>query len=247
MKEKLRGIVLGTVKHSDKNNIVTIYTAEYGRMAFISKCGSGTKRHSQNALLMPLSIIEINTSIHKNKDLQLLGQITPLAVYRDIYFNPIKNCIGIFIADFLNRVLRDTPPDSLMWKYIADSLLYFDFTKTGIANFHIAFIFSLSSFLGIQPDTTGWQEGSIFDMQAGRYTTLSPVHSNTICGEEAKMLLKLSRMNYANSHLFRFNQEIRNRIIDHILHYYELHIPGVAGMKSTEILRSLFDLSTQNI
>lgn len=241
MKETLRGIVLGTVRHSDKSNITTIYTSERGRISFVVPLSSGRNQRARNALLMPLSIVEITANIRENRDLQILSRVNPIVIYRNIYFNPIKNAIGIFIADFLNRVLRDTMPDSMMWNYIADSLQYFDLCRSGATNFHIAFLCNICTFLGIQPDTYCPHDDYIFDMQAGRYVADRPLHNKYLTGEEALMPVLLLRMTYSNSRIFKFSGSERARILDGILQYYELHIPSVAGIKSVDILHSVFN------
>ena len=51
----------------------------------------------------------------------------------------------------------------------------------------------------------------------------------------------LSRMTFANLHLFRFNRDQRNEILDIALSYYRLHNSTIGDMKSPDILRQVFD------
>lgn len=195
----------------------------------------------RNALLQPLSVVEIECRVVQGNDLQRLRQVSPLVVYKDLYFNPMKCSVGIFIADFLNRMLRETAPDEQLWRYITESLRLLDLTHRSIANFHIVFLYGVSLFLGIRPDVAGYRVGAVFDMLAGCYTTVLPSHSHYLRNEEAKVLLLLERMTIANYHHFRFSREERNRILEAMIEYYDLHIPGVASMKSLPVLQSLFE------
>ena len=240
MEEKLHGIVLSKIKHSDKANILIVYTKTRGRMAFIAPIGTGKTQKMKNVLYQPLSIVEIVADVKKNSELHRIKQITLRSVYKDLYFNPLKNIIGIFIADFLNRVLREAPPDRNLWQYIVDSCLFFDMTHQGIANFHITFLYGVGMFMGIQPDLTTYIPGSVLDMQSGCYRHTLPSHSHYIKGKEAELPLLLERMNFTNFHLFRFTGQERSRILEMMIEYYDLHIPGVASMKSFDVLKTMF-------
>ena len=57
MQEKLTGIALGSVKHSDRHDIATLYTLERGRVAVAVAAGGGRRRRTP---LMPLSVVELN-------------------------------------------------------------------------------------------------------------------------------------------------------------------------------------------
>lgn len=241
MEEKILAIVLNTVKHSDRHNIMSVYTPTHGRISFIVSAAGSKATRIRNARLQPLSIVELTARIKNGKELHSFTQVSPVVVYRDLYYNPIKNVLGIFIAEFLNRLLRDTIADRKMWTFIADSLQLLDRLPNGIANFHIVFLHSMATFCGISPDISNYDENHFFDMQAGTYTSKLPAHKAYIGGEEAKIPVILERMNYTNMHLWKFSRNERNRIIEGILNYYEIHIPGMAKMRSLDVLRQIFD------
>lgn len=241
MEEKLHAIVLGTVKHSDRNNVLTVYTATRGRMAFLVPASASRASRQRNALLMPLSLIEITARIRPGRDLHTFTSLTPLTIWSDIYFNPLKTSVGIFLAEFLSRLLADTPPDPQMWNFIADSLRFFDNTRRGVANFHIAFLTTLTHFVGIAPDTADYSPTAYFDIIAGCYTSHRPSHQSFLVGEDARMPRLLMRISYANIHLWRFNRDQRRRTLTAILRYYDAHIPGFSSLRSTEVLRQIFD------
>ena len=59
-----------------------------------------------------------------------------------------KSCVAIFLGEVLTSVLKEESPHEEMFDYIEESIIYFDNCKEGYANFHIAFLAGLSSFLG---------------------------------------------------------------------------------------------------
>ena len=69
MTEKVNAIVLGTVKHSDRHNITTLYTRECGRTAVATPAGSGRTACAKRALMMPLSAVEATVGSGAGRDI----------------------------------------------------------------------------------------------------------------------------------------------------------------------------------
>jgi DNA repair protein RecO (recombination protein O) len=47
-------------------------------------------------------------------------------------------------------------------------------------------------------------------------------------------------MDFPTMHLYRLNRTDRNRIVDVLLHYYQLHIPQFPELKSISVLQELW-------
>ena len=52
-------------------------------------------------------------------------------------------------------------------------------------------------------------------------------------------LPKLLRMNLRNMHRFRLNRQQRNRILDVLTLYYQLHVPEFRNLRSLAVLREV--------
>ena len=238
--EKIRGIVTDVIKHSDRHDVVRIYTREFGNVAFLSASGQGKSGRLRAARLRPLSAIEAEVNFRPNRDLQMLGAFNTLSPWRDIYFNPVKSAVAIFQSEFLNAFLRHSEADPLQWDYIYRSLTVFDLSRRGTANFHIAFLIGFLHFAGIFPDLTDARPESMFDLRAGRLTPLPPGHADILSAAETSFLPLLGRMNMRNYHLYRFSSAQRRRILGTLQRYYSIHYPGTGSLKSPEILSELF-------
>lgn len=238
--ERVEALVLSTVRHSDKSDILTVYTPTHGRMAFVVAASAGKSARMRKARTMPLSLVEITFRAAPHAELHRATSITPLRVWNDIYFNPLKNAVAIFIAEFLSRLLRDMPPDELLFRYIANSLHVLDALKNGVANFHIAFLVGCGLFVGIFPDTETFVKGSVLDFRAGSFTTSVPMHNDWLTADESAYAALLSRINYLNMSRFRFTRQQRSQVVDLILRYYAIHLPGLGRLNSPQILAQLF-------
>lgn len=240
MTEKFQGIVLDIVRHSDRHNIVTLFTRTQGRVSFLSAAGGGKSGRVRQSRLQPLAVIEGDYIFRGNAELQKLGSFSMHRVWSDIYFHPVKRLIAIFLSEFLNRLLRASMPDEALWDYIVGSLSLLDNMKSGIADFHITFLASLLPFVGIQPDHTQYTKGSILDMLAGQFTDRVPSHRDYLQGNDAKLAAILCRVNFSNTRALRLNGELRHRILSTLLRYYGIHYPGTASLKSLEIIHEIF-------
>lgn len=244
MKTKVKGIVLRSpIRHNDTTDILTLYSPDHGRLSVVVAAGAGRTARRRKAFLMPLSIIEFQMPVGTSGQLSRASAISAEIAYRTLYFHPVKRGIAMLLAEFLNRLLRDSTPDSLMYRYITESMILLDDITDDrrLANFPIAFLAGIATFAGIAPDVSGYSDAAMFDMVAGRYTTLPPPHRHILAGEEARLPLLLSRMNFANEHLYRFSRIQRRRILEKILFYFGLHFPGTDNLNSPDILFGLFD------
>lgn len=237
---------MGTVRHSDRHNVTGIYTRERGRMAFLTPAGSSRQSRQAAACFQPLSVVEAQVSVNPSRELQIPTGVARAEVWRTIYYEPMKMTVAMFLAEFLGRLLRDSPSDPTLWDFIKQSVRLLDATDddTSIANFHITFLVGLMRITGIFPDMSGYSEGMEFDMKAGRmvlpYSLQGGPRGLRISAERARQMTKLMRINYANSHCFRFKGSERSEILDEIMRYYGCHFPGCERMKSLEILKEIF-------
>ena len=240
MTEKFTAIVLDITRHNDKHNIVTVFTRERGRVVFLSPCGSGKAARLRQARLQPLAVIEGDMRFNQTAELQKLGAFSLREVWGDIYFNPMKQMIALFLSEFLNRLLRASMPDENMWDYIVSSLRLFDGMTKGVSDFHIAFMASLLPFAGIQPDASEYEPGMVFDMRAGVFADRLPPHPDYLQGDEARFASIVSRINFVNVRALRLDGGLRRRILGRLLAYYSIHFPGTANLKSLEVIRDIF-------
>lgn len=238
--EKILGIVTDVVRHSDRHNVVTLYTRHQGRVSLLSSAGNGKTARLRNASLMPLSVISADINFHPTRELQFLGKFSREALWKDLYFNPVKSAIGMFLSEFLNTYLRQSAPDPNLWDFIVRSVARLDGMDRGLANFHLAFLIEFLGPAGIRPDLSEWRDDAWFDMRGGVMTLLPPGHRDSMSPAESAVLPLLSRMNLRTAPLFRFSAAQRRRLLQGLLHYYSLHFPGLSNLRSPSVLAEVF-------
>lgn len=242
MKENLRGIVLATIRHSDKHNVTSLFTLERGRMSFLTPVGATKSGRRSAARLMPLGVVELQANISAGRDLHIPSAVTAVRVWKNIYLDPVKATVTMFLSEFLLRFLKDAPPEPTLWNYIVESMELFDYMtdKTAVANFHITFLIGLMHLAGIFPDLENYSAGMEFDMAAGSVVTpftLQTARGVRVSAEKTAFLPNMARITFANSKYFRFSGRERGELLELILRYYGCHFPGCGNLKSLDVMR----------
>lgn len=236
MTEKITGIVIDNRRHNDTTSIVTLLTPGHGRLVFLSPVSSTRAGRVRQARLFPLSVIETEFRFKPSAEFHRLGSIAPAIVWKDIYSNPLKRLSAVFLADFLNRLLRAAMPDENAWNFIVSSLRYLDSMDSKIGDFLPAFMCSFLPFAGIQPDYESFVKGFYFDMREGIFVLNRPPHDDFLQGEEAEFAALTSRISFSNIKALKLTEVDHLQIIRGLLKYYSIHYPGVANLKTLELL-----------
>lgn len=251
----LNCIALKTVRYSDRNSILSVYTRQAGRMSLLVPAGTGRSASRLRALLMPLGRFDCVADVRPGRDIHNFRDVRPVVLPPAA--DPLKASLAMFVTEILMGLLREAQADPHLFDYIDGSLrllaanekvgmsgeddILRPLTPGQLSNFHICFLMGLSRFLGIEPDWGSYLPGRYFDLSGGVFTALQPPHRHFLPPTEATAAYQLSRMNYRNAALFRMSRFDRNLILDRILLYFQTHFPSLPEPASLAILRVMAD------
>lgn len=234
----LNAICLRTIRHSDTQSILTLWTDRAGRVTVSVPAGNSPAARRLRALTQPLGLIETELDIRPTRNIQSIKDVRPISCSTQISADPVKNISALFIADLLETCLRNNEPDKLMTDFIIDSIASLDcMSHTAALNFIPYFMLRFTHFLGIEPD---WSEpGDIFDLQEGQFRDSIPLHSDYLIGTNVRALRQLARINHRNLGRYRFTRSERTIILNRLLTYYSIHHRPVNTLPSFAILSTL--------
>ncbi len=233
----MKAIVLTTTLYSDNSYMVDLYTDEAGYA--VASVKTSRRSAMRNSLLQPLSLLNVELSGKQSQRIRHISECSMCHSTPDIAQDIAKNMTAQFLAELLQRVLRNNGVDANLFAFIEESILTFDRTTHGAQNFHLVFLTKLTHYLGFFPNLEGFDEGVFFDMQEGRFSATQPLTGTYLSPEDTVGLAHLMRIDYPTMHLYRTTQAERNRILEAILAYYRLHTTDFAPLKTLEILRTL--------
>jgi DNA repair protein RecO (recombination protein O) len=241
MFEPLDCIALRTVRYNDSKSILSVYTLQHGRVAAMLPAGASREARRLRAVCQPLQRFMCIADIRPNRDIHRIKDIKPHPLTSPATHSPVKSALALFIADFLSAILREPQQDPHLFNFIAYTVETLASTPAVKAsNFHIAFLFRLQHFLGIEPDWATFSPGAVFDLTDGIFRQSPPLHNRFLPSSEAEAAHRLSRITFRTATLFTMSRADRNRVIDRLIQYYSIHFPGLGAVSSLDVLRSLF-------
>ncbi len=233
-------ISLKVTRYSDSQSILTAYSRELGRVAFAIPAGKGRSAMRIRALTMPLGIVECETERRPGRDILPLRQAVQAVTFSNLHTNPVKQMVAMLLAEIMNVTLQMGEPDPSLYDFLEASVRYLDLADPRrTANFHLCFLFQLGRHLGIEPDVSTYEAGSVLDLMDGCWRRVPPLHSHYLSPEDSSVAFKLARMTFANMGAYRFSRQDRNRILDTMLEYYSIHYASLRTIRSLEIVRGM--------
>lgn len=227
MLHKTKGVVLGHVKYGESSLIIQVYTEKFGIQSYIENGVRKAKAKHKMAIFQPLTLLDLVVYKKANSSINRMSEIKVNPPYSSIPYEIIKSSIGIFLAEFLNHVLRgEEEENSMMFKFIHNSLTYFDQKKEGYINFHLQFLVELSSYLGFKP------AGAIEIMNE-----VAQYHPVKLRPDE---LVKLEELLANDLHyVLKITGEQRQQLLKVLIHFYQIHSNSFKQIKSLKILHEV--------
>jgi len=218
-------IVLSALKYKDSSLIVSCYTKELGIKSYILHHVFKAKKSKLNpAYFQLLTQLEIQTNYKTNQSLHKITEVKLQHSYTSIHTNIYKSSVSMFIAEVLQSILKEEEKNTELYRYLEASLLWYDLHKFN-ANFHLVFLLKLSQYLGVYPD-------------------LDTLHLNFFNYEKdnqkVHILKKILGIHFDDLNTIKINAQMRQDILNEILHYFSVHLGDFKKPKSLKILHDIF-------
>ena len=207
-----KAIVLSALKYGDTSLIVKAFTFSDGIKSYLLK-GVLTSRKGKL----------------KSGYFQPLTQLEMVANH--------KNAITLFLAEMLANSIQEEERNEGLFYYVESALQWLD-TNKEINNYHIHFLMNLTKYLGFYPDTTN-MSGAYFDLLDGEFTDVITLNPN-ISGENLIFFKRFLGINFDTLNTIKMKKSNRQRLLQTIVLYFELHLQGFRKPKSLAILNEVF-------
>lgn len=240
MHNKTSAIILNAKKYSDKAIIVTVYSMQYGRTSYLVYGMNNKKSVFRPAFSQALTLVEIDVVHSSKKDIQTIKDIRIAHPFVGIPVHPVRSSLALFVSEIIYRCLQHAEPDELLYNFLEKSILELDACTNGLANFHLVFLLKLSRYLGFEPNNDDVSE-KYFDLMNGIFTSIQPLHQHFLTDEYCALFLKIAKCDYQQLDSISMNREKRAHLLESIIEFYKLHIPGFKGLNSLSVLQELFD------
>lgn len=231
-------IALRTIKLNDKQNLLSAWSREVGRITLTMPAGAGREAARRRALTRPLYCFEGVADIRPQREIHTIRDLRPHGAAGVPVLAVVKDMVGIFIAEVLDLLLRQAAPDDTLSSFLFESteILHEAESEEVVSYFPIQFLLRLTEFLGIGPDFD--TPGNIFDLREGRFLSACPLHRDFADDATAEDLRCLVACTYSTTPTLRWTRTRRNEMLDLLLRYLSIHITPLTSLHSLSTLRS---------
>lgn len=237
MQIKDRAIVLQCVKYADKKHIVKLYTEHHGVLSCSARVSNSSSSKIKTSSLIPLSILEVDIIAKENKDVKTLVEANAAFIFTELHFDLNKISIAQFLAEILNKVLKEQIGQTELFDFIAKQMVVLDSATKNFSSFHIHFLIDLLDHIGLSPNNNFDNTNKFFDCREGKFTPLELPFPNGLNESSSELLSQLLRDKDPDHTL---DPASRNMLLDTLLAYYRYHIPGFNEIKSWDVLKEVF-------
>ena len=232
-----QGIVLHNIKYADKKIISKIYTKDFGLISANINIGSGPKAKIKSGVVQPLTQIELVLSLKENKEIQQISEIKCLFVYTDLQTNFIKLCIAQFLNEVLYKTIKEQTANNDLFDLICHTYQWLDKSVDKYMDAHIYFLFELTKHLGFYPINDRVEPNYYFDTLEGKF--FSTIKSFPLGFDYQQSELFADLFNYSISNQKNINRSQRLSLLDCLLHYYKIQLPGLVELKSYRVMQEM--------
>ncbi len=235
---KTEAIVLSSIKYRDSDLIVKCYTKALGIVTFMVKGVLKSKRGKfKNAMFQALSLIDIEFQNRQKSQLEYFKEVHVSHPLNSIQSNVYKSAIVMFIAEILKSVIIEEEENESLFEYIKTQILSLE-SSTSYSNFHLMFLIKLTKFLGFFPQQPKDDYEIYFNLTEGYFESHESLYSLNI--EHSTLLRKFITRTKDNTNVININNKQRQKILEILLRFYELHIYNFKVPKSLNVFKSIF-------
>lgn len=238
MLTKTKGIVLRKLHYGETSLILDIFTEEHGLMSYIISGVRQSKSRTGSAVLQLMSVVE-QVAYHSEKSkLHRIKEVQASYVFQNIPRDVRKNAIILFLAELCSKVIRQTERNKELYQMMEDTILALDQAQEHFADTHLLFMIRLADLLGFGPEERKSSEAGFFDLLEGRFTSRMPDHEYYVREPDLfnQYLIMARQQGVKNVSSDRIT---RNRMLDTLLLYFQLHIDKMPEIQGHKVLREI--------
>ncbi len=236
---KTKGIVLKTINYSETSVVAKIYTEQFGLKAYLIHGVRKRKAKTKANSLQGLSLLDMEVYNRENKDLQHIKELKNAYIFLNLPYDIRKSSIALFLNELIYNSIQEEEPNASLFHYLFNAIQLLDLTEDHFSSFHLHFAVQLSKYLGFGPADNSFKKEALFDLADGKFHSAVSQGLYQLNPEESLFFYRASALSFEQFKLFQANKSLRKTMLDHILHYYKIHVPNFKELQSHEVLQTV--------
>jgi DNA repair protein RecO (recombination protein O) len=239
MLAKTQGIVLSSIKYAESSIITKIYTEEFGMLSFMVRGVRKRKARISASFFQAFTLVDLDINYKVKSNLQNIKEISLSQRTDALHTDVRKSTVALFLAEVLHKSLEEEQQDQSLFEFLQLSISFLDSMESDLANFHLIFLLQLSKHLGFYPSEANTLGKDYFNMESGVFEAepFSDQFMDLDLSATLKVLMKLS---YMERDLLVISSTQRRKLLNGLIRYFQLHLPGMSRISSQDVLESVF-------
>jgi DNA repair protein RecO (recombination protein O) len=232
-----KGIILQSIKHGDRKNILKIFTANHGLLTVIGSVSKSSASRIKAGSILPLSLVEIEIIMKESRELFTLTEATAYYLNDHIHESISKLTIAQFLNEIMIRTLKEQSSNPSLFEFIETCIKYLNDSRENFINLHLYFLIELSKYLGFEPQNNFNEAHTpYFDSREGRFSEVPMTFPLGLTREDSAFFSLILDSDLLTNPLS--NSE-RQKLLELLIVYYRFHIPGFNELKSVDVLKEV--------
>jgi len=221
-------IALRAIAHGDRSVVLKAWSRHAGARSYLVRLGP----RATPAVLQPLARIEIVADERADRNLCTARELRVRKPFLRIPFEPVRGAIALFAQELLLRVLRAESADEELHVAAEAAVESID-SDADLRFIPHRILLRLAVPLGFGPEPPQHGEDH-FDLEEGRFVSTAARHGHLLAPPLSTALAELLKGGAVT-----LTSAQRRELLDHLLLYYRLHVDGMGGMRSPEVLHAV--------
>jgi DNA repair protein RecO (recombination protein O) len=228
-------IVLQATRHGDKKYILKLYTSRHGLLTAIAHVGKSPSSKVRAATILPLSIADVEIINKQNREIQQLTEATSCFVTEHLHESIARLSIAQFMNEVMLKSLKEQQHNEGLFEFIETCVRYLDHSDD-FMNLHLYFMLGLARYMGFEPQNNYSPDSPYFDCREGRFSVVQLAFPLGLSLEDSKFFSGVLACNLLQAKL---NNASRQLLLEILIGYFRLHLPGFNELKSIEVLKEV--------
>ncbi|MDR0688504.1 MAG: DNA repair protein RecO [Prevotellaceae bacterium] len=238
---KLRGIVLHSIKYGESSVIAYVYTDLLGRQTYMLSGVRSAAQRRKSSLIQPLFLLNIEAYPERRRGAMCrVKEFCASVPLQSLPFDVHKSAVALFIGEVLYRLIREEERNEALFGFLHRHILLLDAMQRGVSGFHLYFLAQLARHLGFLPGNAHSPEDAYFDMKNGVFVPFAPLHGAFMDKPTSALLGALISARVDDLQRIRASREQRNSLMRSLLDYYCTHLGMANPIRSLAVLEEVF-------
>jgi DNA repair protein RecO (recombination protein O) len=230
------GIVFRTIKYGETSIICDIFTKEKGLRSYIVSGVRMSKTKTKANFYRPLNILEITAYDSESDKLSRIKEVGYSHVFRLINTDVIRSSVALFMLEVTRNAIKTGEEDKELYDYLEKMLISLDTKPEFSPLIHHKFLLDLSAFLGFEPMQNYDENKPVFNLLNGFFEKENSSVQYVMDPETSENLISLMRQEKDTLYELIIPRKNRQKLLDDLIIYYRLHIPGFKEILSKDVL-----------